>query len=51
MKTYRQIFLEEFLKLYGVKSVIYKIIELNGIGGIAIYDNYEPEENKIFIGL
>ena len=48
MKTYRQLFLEEFLKLYSVKSVHYKIIETDGIGGTAIYDLNDPEEIQDF---
>ena len=48
MKTYRQLFLEEFLKLYSVKSVHYKIIETEGIRGTAIYDLNDPEEIQDF---
>ncbi len=51
MKTYRQLFLEEFLKLYSVKYIDYKLIENDGIGGIAIYDFDDPEEIQEFYWL
>ena len=47
-KSYRQIFLEEFLKLYGVKKVIYTQVANDKITGTAIYDLDDPDEIQDF---
>jgi hypothetical protein len=48
VKSYRQLFLEEFLKLYGVKKVIYAGIANDKIFGIAIYDLDDSDEIQDF---
>ena len=46
--TKRKEFIEEFLKLYKVKSVTYSKIESDRIFGNAIYDFDDPEEQQEF---
>jgi hypothetical protein len=47
-KTYRQKFLEEFLKLYKVIEVEYSEITTEKVFGIAIFDLNDPEEIQQF---
>jgi len=48
MKKYRQIFLEEFLKLYSVKFVTNINIKNDLISGTAVYDPNNKEEKQDF---